>query len=107
MGSLSRPEYTVYPERISDTLTMYQASVYIRGGNAMPHRNYRFGGRVMPTESYAIQMAAREAIARLRVILPIMQTRPYHYLPCHVPYTSHYAFPCTAGESDDAIEPLV
>ena len=86
---------------------MYQASVYIRGGNAMPHHNYRFVGRVMPTERHAIQMVAREAITRLRDILPVMQTRPYHYLPCHVPYTSHYAFSCTAGERDEAIEPLV
>jgi hypothetical protein len=107
MGSPSRPEYTVYPDRISDTRTMYQASVYIRGGHVVPHRNYRFVGRVMPTERHAIQMAAREAIARLRDILPVMQTRPYHYLPCHVPYTSHYAFSCTAGERDEAIEPLV
>ena len=107
MRSPSRPEYTVYPDRITDTLTMYQASVYIRGGSVEPHRNYQFVGRVMPTERHAIQMVAREAIARLRDILPVMQTHPYHYLPCHVPYTSHYAFSCTAGERDEAIEPLV
>ena len=107
LGSLGRPEYVIYPDKISETLTMYQASVYIRGGVSVSFRNYRFMGRAMPTERHAIQMAAREAIARLRDILPVMQTRPYHYLPCHVPYTSHYAFSCTTGERDLAIEPLV
>jgi hypothetical protein len=107
MRSPSRPEYTIFPNRITDTLTMYQASVYIRGGSALSFRNYRFMGRVMPSERHAVQMAAREAIARLRDILPVMHTRPYHYLPCHVPYTSHYTFSCTAGERDEAIEPLV
>ena len=107
MRSPSRLEYTVFPDRVTDTLTMYQASVYIRGGSNLSFRNYRFMGRVMPTERHAIQMAAREAIARLRDILPVMQTRPYHYLPCHVPYTNHYAFSCIAGERDGVIEPLV
>ena len=54
-----------------------------------------------------MQMAAREAIARLRDILPSMKTRRYRYLPCHVPYTCHYAFACHSGERDEAIEMLV
>ena len=54
-----------------------------------------------------MQMAAREAIARLRDILPLMKTRRYRYLPCHVPYTCHYAFACPRGERDEAIEMLV
>ena len=54
-----------------------------------------------------MQMAAREAIARLRDILPTMKTRRYRYLPCHVPYTSHYAFACHRGERDEAIEMVV
>ena len=54
-----------------------------------------------------MQMAAREAIARLRDILPMMKTRRYRYLPCHVPYTCHYAFTCHRGERDEAIEMLV
>src|SRR3990170_7538011 len=94
MRSLSRPEYTVFPDRITDTLTMYQASVYIRGGSTLSFHNYRFMGRVMPSERHAIQMATREAIACLRDILPVMETRRYHYLPCQVPYTCHYAFSC-------------
>ena len=52
-------------------------------------------------------MATREAIARLRDILPSMKTRRYRYLPCHVPYTCHYAFACTRVERDGAIEMLV
>src|SRR3989337_660038 len=107
MRSPSRPEYTIFPDRITDNLTMYQASVYIWGGSTLSFRNYHFMGRVMPSERHAIQMATREAIARLRDILPIMQTRPYHYLPCHVPYTNHYAFSYTARERDGAIDPLV
>ena len=54
-----------------------------------------------------MQMAAREAIARLRDILPMMKTRRYRYLPCHVPYTCHYAFACHRGERDEAIEMVV
>ena len=54
-----------------------------------------------------MQMAAREAIARLRDILPTMKTRRYRYLPCHVPYTCHYAFACHRGERDEAIEMVV
>ena len=54
-----------------------------------------------------MQMAAREAIARLRDVLPTMKTRRYRYLPCHVPYTCHYAFACHRRERDEAIEMLV
>ena len=54
-----------------------------------------------------MQMAAREAIARLRDVLPTMKTRRYRYLPCHVPYTCHYAFACHRGERDEAIEMVV
>ena len=54
-----------------------------------------------------MQMAAREAIARLRDALPSMKARRYRYLPCHVPYTCHYAFACARGEQDEAIEMLV
>lgn len=105
--SPSHPEYTLFPDRITDTLTMYQASVHIWGGSTVSYRNYHFVGRRMHSQRHAVQMAAREAIARLRDILPVMRTRPYHYLPCHVPYTHHYAFSCTTGERDEAIEPLV
>ena len=52
-------------------------------------------------------MAVREAIACLRDVLPTMKTRRYRYLPCHVPYTCHYAFACPRGERDEAIEMLV
>ena len=54
-----------------------------------------------------MQMAAREAIARLRDALPSMKARRYRYLSCHVPYTCHYAFACARGERDEAIEMLV
>ena len=54
-----------------------------------------------------MQMAAREAIARLRDVLPAMKTRRYRYLPCHVPYTCHYAFSCPRGERDEAFEMLI
>ena len=37
----------------------------------------------------------------------MMKTRRYRYLPCHVPYTCHYAFACHRGERDEAIEMLV
>src|SRR3954471_11373719 len=61
----------------------------------------------MPTERHAMQMAARESIARLRDILPSMKTRRYRYLPCHVPYTCHYAFSCPRGERDEAFEMFI
>ena len=54
-----------------------------------------------------MQMAAREAITCLRDALPSMKTRRYRYLPCHVPYTCHYAFAFPRGERDEAIELLV
>ena len=54
-----------------------------------------------------MQMAAREAIARLRDVLPVMKTRRYRYLPCHVPYTCHYAYSCPRGERDEAFEMLI
>src|SRR3954468_5859342 len=61
----------------------------------------------MPMEKHAIQMAARESIARLRDILPVMRARRYRYLPCHVPYTCHYAYSCPRGERDEAFEMLI
>ena len=54
-----------------------------------------------------MQMATREAITRLRDVLPSMKTRRYHYLPCHVPYTCHYSLFCPRGEQDEAFEMLV
>ena len=54
-----------------------------------------------------MQMASREAITRLRDVLPAMKTHRYRYLPCHVPYTCHYSFSCPRGERDEAFEMLV
>ena len=106
MGPSVRPVFTLYPHKINDSLTMHQAAVQFKGGR-VELRRFRFLGRAMPTERHAMQMAAREAIARLRDVLPSMKTRRYRYLPCHVPYTCHYAFACPRGERDEAIEMLV
>ena len=91
IGPAARPEFTLYQHKLSDDVSMHQAVVQFKGGRSAA-RHFRFVGRAMPTERHAMQMAAREAIARLRDILPTMKTRRYRYLPCHVPYTSHYAF---------------
>ena len=106
IGPSTRPEFTLYEHKISDSVSMHQAVVQFKGGRS-ELRRFRFVGRAMPTERHAMQMAAREAIARLRDALPSMKARRYRYLPCHVPYTCHYAFACTRGERDDAIEMLV
>ena len=106
MGPSVHPVFKLYSHKINDSLTMHQAAVQFKGGHA-ESRHFRFVGRAMPTERHAMQMAAREAIARLRDILPTMKTRRYRYLPCHVPYTSHYAFACHRGERDEAIEMVV
>ena len=101
-----RPVFTLYQHKVNDSLTMHQAAVQFKGG-CVELRRFRFLGRAMPTEKHAMQMAAREAIARLRYVLPSMKTHRYRYLPCHVPYTCHYAFSCPRGERDEAIEMLV
>ena len=106
IGPATRPELTLYQHKLSDDVSMHQAVVQFKGGRSAS-RHFRFVGRAMPTERHAMQMAAREAIARLRDILPTMKTRRYRYLPCHVPYTSHYAFACHRGERDEAIEMVV
>ena len=106
IGPSARPEFTLYQQKISDSVSMHQAVVQFKGG-CSESRRFRFVGRAMPTERHAMQMAAREAIARLRDALPLMKTRRYRYLPCHVPYTCHNAFACTRGKRDEAIEMLV
>ena len=106
IGPATRPEFTLYQHKLSDDVSMHQAVVQFKGGRSAS-RHFRFVGRAMPTERHAMQMAAREAIARLRDILPTMKTRRYRYLPCHVPYTCHYAFACHRGERDEAIEMVV
>ena len=106
IGPSTRPEFTLYQHKISDNVSMHQAAVQFKRGRSAS-RHFCFVGRAMPTERHAMQMAAREAIARLRDILPTMKTRRYRYLPCHVPYTSHYAFACHRGERDEAIEMVV
>ena len=106
IGPSTRPEFTLYEHKISDSVSMHQAAVQFKGGRS-ELRRFRFVGRAMPTEKHAMQMAAREAIARLRDALPSMKARRYRYLPCHVPYTCHYAFACPRGERDEAIEMLV
>ena len=106
IGPTTRPEFTLYQHKISDSVSMHQAAIQFKGGHSEA-RHFRFVGRAMPTERHAMQMAAREAIARLRDVLPAMKTRRYRYLPCHVPYTCHYAFACARGERDEAIEMLV
>ena len=95
IGPSVRPVFTLYPHKINDSLTMHQAAVQFRGGR-VEIRRFRF-----------LQMAAREAIARLRDVLPAMKTRRYRYLPCHVPYTCHYSFSCPRGERDEAFEMLI
>ena len=102
IGPSVRPDFSLYRHQLSNNLSMYQASV-----RRVEFRRLRFVGRAIPTERHARQMAAREAIARLRDVLPLMKTRRYRYLPCHVPYTCHYAFACARGERDEAIEMLV
>src|SRR3954465_4949125 len=106
MGPSVRPVITLCQHRVNDSLTMHQAVVQFKGGRG-ELRRFRFLGRAMPTEKHAIQMAAREAIARLRDALPVMKARRYRYLPCHVPYTCHYAFSCHRGERDEAFEMLI
>src|SRR3954469_18275285 len=106
MGPSLRPVVTLCQHRVNDSLTMHQAVVQFKGGRG-ELRHFRFLGRAMPTEKHAIQMAAREAIARLRDVLPSMKTRRYRYLPCHVSYTCHYAFSCHRGERDEAFEMLI
>ena len=106
IGPATRPEFTLYQHKLSDDVSRHQAVVQFKGGRSAS-RHFHFVGRAMPTERHAMQMAAREAIARLRDILPTMKTRRYRYLPCHVPYTCHYAFACHRGERDEAIEMLV
>ena len=106
MGPSVRPVFTLCQHRVNDSLTMHQAAVQFKGGRG-ELRRFRFLGRAMPTERHAMQMAAREAIARLRDVLPVMKTRRYRYLPCHVPYTCHYAFSCPRGERDEAFEMLI
>src|SRR3954468_18514784 len=106
MGPSIRPVVTLCQHKVNHSLTMHQASVQFKGGRG-ELRRFRFVGRAMPTEKRAIQMAAREAIARLRDVLPIMKTRRYLYLPCHVPYTCHYAYSCPRGERDEAFEMLI
>jgi len=106
LGPTTRPEFTLYQHKLSDNVSMHQAAIQFKGGRS-GSRHFRFVGRAMPTERHAMQMAAREAIARLRDILPAMKARRYRYLPCHVPYTCHYAFACARGERDEAIEMLV
>ena len=106
IGPSTRPEFTLYQHKINDSLSMHQAVVQFKGGR-VELRRFRFVGRAMPTERHAMQMAAREAIDRLWDALPSMKARRYRYLPCHVPYTCHYAFACPRGEKDEAIEMLV
>ena len=106
IGPSTRPEYTLYQHKTRDSVSMHQAAVQFKGGRS-ESRHFRFLGRSMPTERHAMQIAAREAIAHLRDALPSMKTRRYRYLPCHVPYTCHYAFACPRGERDGAIEMLL
>ena len=84
MGPPVRPVFTLYQHKINDSLSMHQAAVQFKGGRVKLCR-FRFLGRAMPTEKHAMQMAAREAIARLLDVLPSMKTCRYRYLPCHVP----------------------
>ena len=106
IGPSARPEFTLYQHKISDSMSMHQAAVQFKGGRS-ESRRFRFVGRAMPTERHAMQMAACEAIGRLWDALPSRKARRYRYLPCHVPYTCHYAFACPRGERDEAIEMLV
>ena len=106
MGPSVRPVFTLCQHRVNDSLTMHQAVVQFKGGRG-ELRRFRFSGRAMPTERHAMQMAAHEAIARLRDVLPVMKTRRYRYLPCHVPYTCHYAYSCPRGERDEDFEMLI
>src|SRR4051812_2147516 len=106
MGPSVRPVVSLCQHKVNDSLTMHQASVQFRGGRGELCR-FRFVGRAMPMEKHAIQMAARESIARLRDVLPVVKAHRYRYLPSHVPYTCHYACSCPRGERGEAFEMLI
>ena len=81
IGPATRPEFTLYQHELSNDVSMHQAVVQFKGGRSAA-RQFCFVGRAMPTERHAMQMAAREAIARLRDILPTMKSLPLPPMPC-------------------------
>ena len=63
IGPSARPEFTLYQHKISDSVSMRLAAVQFKGGHSKS-RCFRFVGGAMPTDRHAMQMAARDAIAR-------------------------------------------
>jgi hypothetical protein len=103
LGSTQRPKYEVYEERTSATLREYWATVHIYLNSEARDALFHFTGRSAPTTSMAIQLAAWEAIARLRHQLRRMNRRPFHFYPSRAALDGDTSFVATHHEEDLAV----
>ncbi|PNT72112.1 uncharacterized protein LOC112271083 [Brachypodium distachyon] len=101
-GYDERPEYKVHEELDHATVVGYQAEVVILAKDEPGSRPYRFKGIKTNIPHTAIQIVAWQALSRLRVLLPEMGQRAYHYYPGQATSSEHYIAPDPINEPDPA-----
>ena len=82
LGNPAHPRYVVFENSLSPAGGEFQAEVHIGSCPLGTSQPYLIQGRSMPTLSQAIQVAAWEALVRLRYSEPVIaMSRAFHFLP--------------------------
>ncbi|KAE8779422.1 hypothetical protein D1007_47550 [Hordeum vulgare] len=108
MGSLLPPQYELFKSRITSTTSKYWAVVHIfsMDPNQDP-TEVCFNGKSMPTLKMAIEVAAYEAVTRLRFAVPYANERGYCYCASRAAPRGATSFPGTLAERDPMLIWLV
>ena len=108
MGSTQPPQYELFKSRITPSTSEYWAAVHIPpvDSNQDP-TEVSFVGKSMPTPHLAIEVVAKEAIARLRSAVPYARERGYYYFPSHASPRGVTSFPGGRIERDPVLANLV
>ena len=108
LGSTQPPQYELFKSRINHNASKYWAVAHIPpvDPNQGP-TSVVFIGKSMPTSEMAIEVAAYEAITRLRFAVPRASERGYYYFPSRPAPGEEASFPCRQSERDPMLANLV
>jgi hypothetical protein len=99
--------YTLYRAQITPTQREYWADVCILGLPPDDRRQFLFKGQSMPTPALAYQMAAWEAIARVRFLYVPPDCRYLNFFPYRGRTGGITRFPDVTPNLDPAIGPML
>jgi hypothetical protein len=106
LGRSTPPVYLVFQMEPVPHLCRFYAKVHINPGPAADGKPMNFRGKPMPTPALAVQIAAAEAITRLRYQFPqVAEMQEFRYFPSSS--DAGCDFSSAVGDADPAIARLV